>query len=108
MENRVENDVYRTEQRVEDIPEDVARWGGRREEDVQRFDNRVENAWDEGRREERYDDYRRDDYNSRDDYDRRDDRFEERVEVDRYDDRRNDGYEERVEIDRYEERRDDW
>lgn len=49
-------------QDVEDIPEDIAGWAGREEGRVERFDDNVDNAFDQGRDEERYDDDRRDDY----------------------------------------------
>ena len=49
-------------QDVEDIPEDIAGWAGRQEGRVERFDDNVDNAFDQGRDEERYDDDRRDDY----------------------------------------------
>ena len=49
-------------QDVEDIPEDVAGWAGREEGRVERFDDNLDNAFDQGRDEERYDDDRRDDY----------------------------------------------
>ena len=43
-------------QEVEDIPEDVAGWAGRRVEGVERFGDEIDNAYDDGRNEQRYDD----------------------------------------------------
>lgn len=43
-------------QDVEDAPEDVAGWVGEKVGDVERFDDRVDGAYDAGRDEERYDD----------------------------------------------------
>lgn len=49
-------------QRVEDIPDDVAGWAGRKVGDVERFDDGVQDSYDAGRDERRYDDdYRNDD-----------------------------------------------
>ena len=58
MERKWDNGV----QDVEEIPGDVAGWAGREEGRVERFDDNVDNAFDQGRVEERYDDDRRDDY----------------------------------------------
>jgi hypothetical protein len=55
INGRFENAV----QDVEDVPDDVAGWAGRDEGRYERFDNRVDNAYDRGRDEERYDDDRR-------------------------------------------------
>ena len=60
IENKYDNAV----DDVEDIPEDVAGWAGRKVGDVERFgddadrfgDN-VDNAYDQGRDNSRYDDY---------------------------------------------------
>lgn len=75
MENRWDNAV----DDVEDFPEDAARWGGRKVQevedipqdienrwdgavdDVAEFGGRMDNAYDDGRNEQRYDDDRRDD-----------------------------------------------
>ena len=43
-------------QDVEDVPEDVAGWTGRKVGDVERFDDNVDNAYDQGRDDRRYDD----------------------------------------------------
>ena len=59
MEQKWDNGV----QDVEDIPDDVAGWGGRKVgdaerfgDDVDRYDDNVDNAYDQGRDERRYDD----------------------------------------------------
>ncbi|KAK5004569.1 hypothetical protein LTR60_006516, partial [Cryomyces antarcticus] len=52
VENRFDNVV----QDVEDVPDDVAGWAGRRVGDVERFDDNIDNAYDEGRYEGRNDD----------------------------------------------------
>ncbi|EPQ55021.1 hypothetical protein GLOTRDRAFT_138746 [Gloeophyllum trabeum ATCC 11539] len=57
----VENTVDDAVQGVEDIPQDVGRgvddaanWAGEKVGDVERFDDGVENAYDQGRDETRY------------------------------------------------------
>lgn len=51
----------RKEQEVEDIPDDVAGWAGQKVGDVERWDDNVQDSYDDGRDEQRYDDDRRDD-----------------------------------------------
>lgn len=41
---------------VEDFPEDASRWAGEKVGGVERFGDRMDNAYDQGRDEERYDD----------------------------------------------------
>jgi len=43
---------------VQDVPEDVAGWAGRKVGDVERFDDNIDNAYDAGRDEQRYEDDR--------------------------------------------------
>ena len=47
-------------QDVDDVPEDIAYGAGRVEGDFDRFDDRMDNAYDDGRDDQRYDDDRRD------------------------------------------------
>lgn len=53
---RVENDFRRAGDDVVDFPENAARWGGEKVGDVERFDDNVEGAWDQGRDDRRYGD----------------------------------------------------
>ena len=48
----------REEQKFDDIPEDAAGWAGRKVGDVERFDDNVDDSFDYGRDEQRYDDDR--------------------------------------------------
>lgn len=41
---------------VQDIPDDVAGWAGRKVGDVERFDDGIDDAYDAGRDERRYQD----------------------------------------------------
>jgi hypothetical protein len=74
FDDRVENRWDNTVNNVEDFPEDAARWGGQKVQevedipqdidnrfdnavgDVEGFDNRMDQAYDNGRNEQRYDD----------------------------------------------------
>jgi hypothetical protein len=56
----IEGRVNRAVQDVEDVPNDVAGWAGREGGRIKRFDDNVDNAYDQGRNGERYDDDRRD------------------------------------------------
>lgn len=54
-EDRVENGFDDAVQGVEDIPEDVAGWAGRKVGEVERFGDEVDDAYEEGRYEGRED-----------------------------------------------------
>jgi hypothetical protein len=51
VEDKFDNAI----QDVEDVPDDIAGWTGRKVGEVERFDDGVEDSYDDGRDEERYD-----------------------------------------------------
>ena len=53
----IEGGFDRFGQRIEDIPEDIAGDVGDGVGDVERFGDNMDNAYDQGRDEQRYDDY---------------------------------------------------
>jgi hypothetical protein len=52
----VEDVPYERREYVEDVPDDVAYWDGRREGEEERYDDNIQAAYDDGRADGRYDD----------------------------------------------------
>ncbi|EMC95882.1 hypothetical protein BAUCODRAFT_34647 [Baudoinia panamericana UAMH 10762] len=59
--NRIEQGFDNVVDDVVDAPENVANWAGRRVEGVEQFGDRIGDAYDDGKNEEREEDYQRDD-----------------------------------------------